>query len=72
MGFEYLQRRRPHHLSGQPVSVSVNLKVKSFLLMFRWDLLCSSRCPLPLVLSSGTTKKSHPLDPNPSGICKNW
>jgi len=45
--FEYLQRRRLH-----------NLRVKKFFLMFRWNSLCFSLCPLPLVLLLGTTEKS--------------
>jgi len=55
-GFEYLQRRRIHNLPGQP-GPGV-WKVKMFLLTFRWNFLCFSLCPLPLVLSLGTTEKS--------------
>jgi len=40
----------------------VTLTVKKCFLMFRGNLLCFSLCPLPLVLSLGTTKKS--LDPS--------
>jgi len=32
--------------------------VKKFFLMFRRNFLCFSLCPLPLVLSLGTTEKS--------------
>ena len=37
---------------------SVTLRVKKFFLMFRRNFLCFSSCPLPLVLSLGTTEKS--------------
>jgi len=36
---------------------SVTLRGK-FFLMFTWNFLCFSLCPLPLVLSLGTTEKS--------------
>jgi len=36
----------------------VTLKVKMFFLMFRWNFLCFSLRPLPLVLSLGTTERS--------------
>jgi len=53
VGFEYVQGRRCHNSSGQPVPVT--LKVKKFFLVFRWNFLCFILCPLPLVLSLGTT-----------------
>jgi len=37
---------------------SVTLRGKKFFLMFSWNFLCFSLCPLPLVLSLGTTGKS--------------
>ena len=37
---------------------SVTLRVKKFFLMFSWNFLGFSLCPLPLVLSLGTTGKS--------------
>ena len=37
---------------------SVTLRGKKFFLMFRRNFLCFSVCPLPLVLSLGTTEKS--------------
>jgi len=37
---------------------SVTLRAKKFFLMFRQKFLCFSLCPLPLVLSLGTTEKS--------------
>jgi len=37
---------------------SVTLRGKKFFLMFRRNFLCFSLCPLPLVLSLGTTGKS--------------
>jgi len=36
----------------------VTLRVRKFFLMFRCNFLCFSLCPLPLVLSLGTTEKS--------------
>ena len=47
---EYLQRRRLHSLRG-----------KKFFLVFSWSFLGFSLCPLPLVLSLGTTGKSLAL-----------
>jgi len=37
---------------------SVTLRGKKIFLMFSWNFLCFSLCPLPLVLSLGTTGKS--------------
>ena len=37
---------------------SVTLRVKKCFLVFNWNFLCFSLCPLPLVLSLGTTEKS--------------
>ena len=37
---------------------SVTLRGKKFFLGFRRNFLCLSLCPLPLVLSLGTTEKS--------------
>ena len=37
---------------------SGTLRGKKFLLGFSWSFLCFSLCPLPLVLSLGTTGKS--------------
>ena len=37
---------------------SVTLRGKKFFLMFSWNYLCFSLCPLPLVLSLGSTEKS--------------
>ena len=37
---------------------SVTPRMKKFFLIFRRNFLCLSLCPLPLVLSLGTTEKS--------------
>ena len=37
---------------------SVTLRGKKFFLVFSWSFLCFSLCPLPLVLSLGTTEQS--------------
>ena len=37
---------------------SVTLRGKKFFLVFSWNFLCFSLCPLPLVLMLGTTEKS--------------
>jgi len=37
---------------------SITLRGKLFFLMFSWNFLCFSLCPLPLVLSLGTAEKS--------------
>ena len=50
---------------GRLFQGSVTLRGK-FFLMFRWNFLCFSFCPLPLVLSLGTTEKS--LAPSSWGI----
>jgi len=57
-GLEYLQRRRIHNPLGSLFQGSVTIQVKKFFLVFRWNFLCFSLCPLPLVLSLGTTEKS--------------
>jgi len=43
---------------GSLFQCSVNLRGKKFFLMFRRNFLCLSLCPLPLVLSLGTTEQS--------------
>ena len=43
---------------GSLFQCSVTLRGKNFFLMFRRNFLCLSLCPLPLVLSLGTTEKS--------------
>ena len=43
---------------GNLFQCSIALTVKKYFLMFRGNLLCFSLCPLPLVLSLGTTDKS--------------
>ena len=43
---------------GSLCQCSVTFPVKKCFLMFRGNLLCFSLCPLPLVLSLGTTEKS--------------
>lgn len=43
---------------GQPGPGSATLTGKKFLLKFKWNLLCSSLHPLPLVLSLVVTQKS--------------
>jgi len=63
VGFEYLQRRRLHSLPGQPVPGLRHPQMKKFFLGFIWNFLCFSLCPLPLVLSLGTTGKSLALSP---------
>ena len=53
---------------GSLCRISINLRGKKFSLMFRWNFLCFSLCPLPLVLSLATTEKSldiHPPDTHP-------
>lgn len=46
-----------HSLSRQTFPM-LGPTVKKFLLMFRWNLMCISLCPLPRVLLLGTTRKS--------------
>lgn len=44
---------------GQPVPTFSHPQSKKMcLLMFTWNLLCFSLCPLPLIMSLGTTEKS--------------
>ena len=40
---------------------SITLRGKKFFLMFSWNFLCFSLCPLPLVLSLGTTERQAAL-----------
>lgn len=47
-GSEYLQEWRPHNISVQLVPVFY-LMVKKCFLVLRWNLLCFSLCPLPLL-----------------------
>jgi len=62
MAFECLQGGRLHNLSGQPLAILGHThRVKKYFLMFRWTLLCFSLCPLPVVLSLGTTERSLAL-----------
>lgn len=69
---ECLQWGRLHRLSGQSAPVHSHCTVKSFL-MFKWQFLCISSCPLPLLLSLGTTRAwIHPLDTFPSGNRQWW
>ena len=43
---------------GSLLQCSVILKLKIFFLMFTWNILCSSLCPLLLILSLRTVEKS--------------
>jgi len=58
VGLEYLQRRRLHHLPGQPGPVLRHPQREEVLPHVQLNFLCLSLCPLPLVLSLGTTEKS--------------
>lgn len=55
VGFKYLQRKRFHNLFGKLVPVLHHPQSE---IMFIWNFLRFSLCPLPLVLSWGTTKSS--------------
>lgn len=55
LGFENPHRWRLINLSGKPVLV---LDSNKYFLVFSWNLMCSYLCPLPLVLSVGTTEIS--------------
>jgi len=58
-GLEYLQRIRLHSLPGQPVPVLRHPQREEVLPHVQLELFpCFSLCPLPLVLSLGTTEKS--------------
>ena len=54
-GLEYLQRRRLYNLPGQPVPGLRHPQREEVLPHVQVELLCFSLCPLPLVLSLGTT-----------------
>jgi len=58
VGFEYLQIRRLHNLSGQPVPVLHHPQSKQVLLHVQLELLMLFLCLLPVVLSLSTTEKS--------------
>jgi len=60
VSLDYLQRRLHSH-SGQSVQgPDIPTTTKPFLVL-AWNLLCSSLCPLSLVLLLLTTKKGLPL-----------
>jgi len=70
---EYLQRRRLHNLSGQPVPGLHHPQSEEVFLMFRRNFLCFSLCPLrPLSCRWALLKRvwPHPPDTHPSDICK--
>jgi len=50
---------------GHLFHCSITCPVKKFSYMFKWNLLYFSLCPLPLVLSLGTTEKSLSLSSLP-------
>lgn len=54
--FEYLQGCSTNSL-GNLCSTTTSVKR---ILLFRWNSLCFDLCPLPLVLSLGTTEKNPP------------
>ena len=51
---------------------SVTLRGKKFFLMFRWNFLSFSLCPLPLSCRWAPLERAwpHPPDTHPSDICK--
>lgn len=55
LGFEYLQCQTLHSLSGQPVSIADCFHKKKLFLMFKCNFLYFNLCPLPRLLSTGTT-----------------
>jgi len=55
--FEYLHRWRVHRLSGKPIPVFAHPHINEFFIVFRWIFTIFNWCPLPLVLSAGTTEK---------------
>jgi len=58
-GLEFISREGESTTSlGSLFQGSVTLRGKKFFLMFRQSFLCFSLCPLPLVLSLGTTENS--------------
>jgi len=48
VGLEHLQRRDSTTSLGSLFQGSVTLRGTNFFLMFRWNFLCLSLCPLPL------------------------
>jgi len=64
VGLEFLQRRRLHNVPGQSVP-GLHHPQSEFFLMFRWNFLCFSLCPLPLVLSLDTTEEKMLVYLNP-------
>lgn len=55
LGFEYFQCQTLHSLSGQPVSIADCFHKKKLFLMFKCNFLYFNLCPLPRLLSTGTT-----------------
>mgnify|MGYP001855759008 CR=1 FL=1 len=67
MDFEYLQRRRLHHLCGQPVPVLHHLHRKVVFLMFMWNFRVSAWacCSLSCHWAPPRRAWPHPLDCHP-------
>ena len=61
LGFDCLQGWRLCSLPGQPVLVLDYPDSKKVISYVRWNFLYFNLCPLPLVLSLGTTEKSLAL-----------
>lgn len=57
----YCQRHRLHNLSGNLFQCLTNVMGKKFLLLFKWNFLHFSLCPLPLIPSLDTSEKSLAL-----------
>ena len=55
--FEHLHGRRFHSYPGKPIPVLDNPHCQTTFLLFKCNCLCFSLCPLPLLLSPGTTAK---------------
>lgn len=58
---EDLPQRSLHSLSEQLVPTFHHLNSLGCYRMVKWNLLCSSLCPWPLVLALGTTEKTLAL-----------
>lgn len=59
MALDYLQGWRLHNILNKPEPMLPHPHSKKMcFLMFRWNLLYFSLCPLPLVLSLANTEKS--------------
>lgn len=70
----YLQWGKIHSLAEQSLLCSSIFRIKKLFLIFRWNFLCKSFCPLPIVLLHGSIRKSlaPPFGHLPLDTWRHW